>query len=65
MPGKGLASAMLDCHLLYVFMGPKNFLETRGKVQGVPCTAVQINLIQRPKWTEATEYAPHPTHRHY
>lgn len=65
MPGKGLASAMLDCHLLYVLMGPKTFLETGVKVEGIQCTAVQLNLTQRPKWTGATEDAPHPTRSHY
>lgn len=63
MPGKGLESAMLDCHLLYVFTGRKNSLETGAK--GTQCTAVQLNLTQRPKHTGATEDAAHPTHRHY
>lgn len=43
MPEKGLESAMLGCHLLYVLMEPKNFLETR--VKGTQCTEVQLNLI--------------------
>lgn len=56
---------MLDCHLLYALMWPKNFIETGVKVEGTQCTAVQTNLTQRPKRTGATEDAAHPTHRHY
>lgn len=47
MPGKGLASAILDCHLLYVLTGHKNFLETGVKVEGTQCMAVQLNFTQR------------------